>query len=70
MRKPSTKILVGAAAAASIGHTSWAPFPGPGGNTVLDLIVYHDPGFPKKFPIPNRLPSGEAYTRTEARDGV
>ena len=45
MRKTSTKILVGAAAAAAIGHAAWAPFPEPGGNPVLDLVAYHDPGF-------------------------
>ena len=45
MRKTSTKILVGAAAVAGIGHAAWWPFPGPGGNPVLDLIAYHDPTF-------------------------
>ena len=44
MRRPAL-ILAGAAAAAAIAHAFWAPFPGPGGNPVLDLIAYHDPGF-------------------------
>ena len=45
MLKPATLVLMGLASAAAIVHTFWAPFPGPGGNPVLDLIAYHDPGF-------------------------
>ena len=44
MRRPAL-ILAGAAAAAAIAHALWAPFPASGGNPVLDLIAYHDPGF-------------------------
>ena len=33
------------ASAAAIAHAFWAPFPASGGNPVLDLIAYHDPGF-------------------------
>ena len=44
MRRPAL-ILAGAAAAAAIAHAFRAPFPGMGGNPVLDLIAYHDPGF-------------------------
>ena len=44
MRRPAL-ILAGAAAAAAIAHAFWAPFPASGGNPVLDLIAYHDPGF-------------------------
>ena len=44
MRRPAL-ILAGAAAVAAIAHAFRAPFPGPGGNPVLDLIAYHDPGF-------------------------
>ena len=43
MRRPVTLILAGAAAVAAIGHAFWAPFPGPGGNPMLDLVAYHDP---------------------------
>ena len=45
MLKPATLVLVGLASAAGIAHAFRAPFPGPGGNPVLDLIAYHDPGF-------------------------
>ena len=45
MLKPATLVLVGLASAAAIAHAFRAPFPGPGGNPVLDLIAYHDPGF-------------------------
>ena len=44
MRRPAL-ILAGAAAVAAIAHAFWAPFPTSGGNPVLDLIAYHDPGF-------------------------
>ena len=44
MRRPAL-ILAGAAAVAAIAHAFWAPFPASGGNPVLDLITYHDPGF-------------------------
>ena len=44
MRRPAL-ILAGAAAVAAIAHAFWAPFPASGGNPVLDLIAYHDPGF-------------------------
>ena len=45
MLKPATLVLVGLASAAAIAHAFRAPFSGPGGNPVLDLIAYHDPGF-------------------------
>ena len=45
MLKPATLVLVGLASAAAIAHALWAPFPASGGNPVLDLIAYHDPGF-------------------------
>ena len=45
MLRPATLVLMGLASAAAIAHAFWAPFPGPGGNPVLDLIAYHDPGF-------------------------
>ena len=45
MLKPVTLVLVGLASAAAIAHAFRAPFPGPGGNPVLDLVAYHDPGF-------------------------
>ena len=45
MLKPATLVLVGLASAAAIAHAFRAPFPGMGGNPVLDLIAYHDPGF-------------------------
>ena len=44
IRRPAL-ILAGAAAVAAIAHAFWAPFPASGGNPVLDLIAYHDPGF-------------------------
>ena len=44
MLKPATLVLVGLASAAAIAHAFRAPFPGMGGNPVLDLIAYHDPG--------------------------
>ena len=45
MLKPATLVLVGLASAAAIAHAFRAPFRGPGGNPMLDLIAYHDPGF-------------------------
>ena len=45
MLKPATLVLMGLASAAAIAHAFWAPFPASGGNPVLDLIAYHDPGF-------------------------
>ena len=45
MLKPATLVLMGLASAAAIAHALWAPFPASGGNPVLDLIAYHDPGF-------------------------
>ena len=45
MLRPATLVLVGLASAAAIAHAFRAPFPGMGGNPVLDLIAYHDPGF-------------------------
>ena len=45
MLRPATLVLMGLAAAAAIAHAFWAPFPASGGNPVLDLIAYHDPGF-------------------------
>ena len=45
MLKPATLVLVGLASAAAIAHAFRAPFPGPGGNPVLDLVTYHDPAF-------------------------
>ena len=45
MLKPATLVLVGLASAAAIAHAFRAPFPASGGNPVLDLIAYHDPGF-------------------------
>ena len=45
MRRPATLLPAGAAALAAIGHAFWAPFPDLGGNPLLDLIAYHDPGF-------------------------
>ena len=40
--RPATLVLVAVAAAAAIARAFWAPFPGPGGNPVLDLVAYHD----------------------------
>ena len=45
MLRPATLVLMGLASAAAIAHAFWAPFPASGGNPVLDLIAYHDPGF-------------------------
>ncbi len=45
MRRPATLVLGGLAATAVIARAFRAPFPGPGGNRVLDLIAYHDPAF-------------------------
>ncbi len=45
MLRPATLVLMGLASAAAIAHALWAPFPASGGNPVLDLIAYHDPGF-------------------------
>ena len=45
MLKPATLVLVGLAAVAAVAHAFRAPFPASGGNPVLDLIAYHDPGF-------------------------
>ena len=42
--KPATLAVIGTALGASAGHALRAPFPGTGGNSVLDLIAYHDPG--------------------------
>ena len=42
--KPATLAVIGTALGASAGHALRAPFPGTGGNPVLDLIAYHDPG--------------------------
>ena len=44
MLRPATLVLMGLASAAAIAHALWAPFPASGGNPVLDLIAYHDPG--------------------------
>ena len=44
MRRPATLVLMGLAAVAAVAHAFRTPFPGPGGNPVLDLIAYHDPG--------------------------
>ncbi len=45
MRRPATLVLGGLAAVAVIARALRAPFPGPGGNPVLDLMAYHDPAF-------------------------
>ena len=42
--KPAMLAVIGTALGASAGHALRAPFPGTGGNPVLDLIAYHDPG--------------------------
>ena len=42
--RPATLALIGTALGAAAGHAFRAPFPGMGGNPVLDLIAYHDPG--------------------------
>ena len=41
---PATLAIIGTALGAAAGHAFRAPFPGMGGNPVLDLIAYHDPG--------------------------
>ena len=43
--RPATLAIIGTALGAAVGHAFRAPFPGMGGNPVLDLIAYHDPGF-------------------------
>ena len=42
--RPATLAIIGTALGAVAGHAFRAPFPGMGGNPVLDLIAYHDPG--------------------------
>ena len=42
---PATLAIIGTALGAAAGHAFRAPFPGMGGNPVLDLIAYHNPGF-------------------------
>ncbi len=42
--RPATLAIIGTALGAAAGHAFRAPFPGMGGNPVLDLIAYHDPG--------------------------
>ena len=42
--RSATLALMGTAIGAAAGHAYRAPFPGMGGNPVLDLIAYHDPG--------------------------
>ena len=42
--RPATLAIIGTALGAGAGHAFRAPFPGMGGNPVLDLIAYHDPG--------------------------
>ena len=42
--RPATLAIIGTALGAAAGHALRAPFPGMGGNPVLDLIAYHDPG--------------------------
>ena len=43
--RPAALAIIGTALGAAAGHAFRAPFPGMGGNPVLDLIAYHDPGF-------------------------
>jgi len=45
MNTRSSVVLTVAAAMAAIANAARAPFPVPGGNPVMDLIAYHDPGF-------------------------
>ena len=46
MLRPATLVLMGLASAAAIAHAFWGALsPASGGNPVLDLIAYHDPGF-------------------------
>ena len=42
--RPAALAVIGTALGASAGHALRAPFPGTGGDPVLDLIAYHDPG--------------------------
>ena len=42
--RPAALAIIGTALGAAAGHAFRAPFPGMGGNPVLDLIAYHDPG--------------------------
>ena len=42
--RPWTLVIIGVALTAATVRAFLAPFPGIGGNPVLDLIVYHDPG--------------------------
>ena len=42
MKRPAL-LLAGLASATALAHAFRAPFPGSGGNPVLDLIAYHDP---------------------------
>ena len=42
--RPATLAIIGTVLGAAAGHAFRAPFPGMGGNPVLDLIAYHDPG--------------------------
>ena len=45
MLRPATLILVAVTRRAVNARAFWAPFPGPAGNPVLELVAYHDPGF-------------------------
>ena len=40
-----TLVLLGTSLGAVLGNAIVAPFPGPGGNPVLDLMAYYDPAF-------------------------
>ena len=42
--RPAALAIIGTALGAAAGHAFRAPFPGMGGNPVLALIAYHDPG--------------------------
>ena len=42
--RPWTLVIIGIALTAATVRAFLAPFPGIGGNAVLDLIAYHDPG--------------------------
>ncbi len=42
--RPWTLVIIGIALTAATVRAFLAPFPGIGGNPVLDLIAYHDPG--------------------------
>ena len=48
--RPAALAIIGTALGAAAGHAFRAPFPGIGGNPVLDLIAYHDPGLPHRDP--------------------